>query len=524
MEVETPTTRSGNWNRPPPDATPPSRSRALPRPLDNVFQATTRRLQLKSVFAQLVLDRHTVTMAIKTSIPPAVLVCAIQSNTWINHFKTNAYLAPIISTCALSGLPRAKLIEHNVQLAFTFALSYCWVLLAGWSGLQARKHTVHDLEELKAYNSSAEAVVAIFLIFGIWCAFTLKSAFPTWGLQCTLAGIFAVATLPSVAQAPGMPEVLEEASNVLESFLVGQAVGFVNGLIIFPQSCRGVFKNDMKACLDGLVAVMRAQRRCIDDLRLSKISTEGEDGQGSSVSQLQGALQRFINNVAKAPDDVEYAGSEVSWGRFDRSQLEHIASLLVDLIPPASGLSSAADMLQQAIDGHYPSDDADGMDGHDETDNNLKDEEDWHRLEAKMRQHSLRISAAMIEGVEHAKLRLKLTKGRSLFGRVHARNIDEENQAFSMRPGEASFLESYRDVFDSCCVLGQEKDGMGEEKLLDHYIRHRPQVADLDQLTAETHTDTLRYFLLLHVSGRTPRVPPAPSTTDCHSPKPSCRA
>ena len=504
MTIETPSTRSGSHNGPPPDRTPSSRSGSLPKPLGHAFQATTRRLQLKSVFAQLTFDRHTITMAIKSSIPPTILLCAIQSNAWINLFQTQAYLAAIMSTCVLPTLPRARLIEYNFQLALVVTLSYCWVLLGGWSGLQARKHTTNGPEELKAYNSSAEAIAAIFLMFWTWCVFTLKSAFPTWAIQCTWAGIFAVVTLPIVAQASSMQEIIAQTSTVFEVFLAGQGVGFVNALIIFPQSCRGVFRKDMRACLDGLVGVMQAQKRCIEDFRSKRISPEGEDERNNSVCQLQNALQLFINSIVKARGDVEYAEREMSWDRLDHQQLEHIASILVDLIAPASGLGSAANMLQLAVDREYhSSNDTGRVNSNAETEHNLEDEEYWHRLEGEMHEQSYRISEAIIEGVEHAKLRLELTKGRSLFGRVHARKTDEENQKFLMNPGEASFLESYRDVFDKCCVLGQDTYGADGEKLLDYYIRHRPQIEDLSQIASEAHPNTLRYFLLLHVGGGT---------------------
>ncbi|EYE94810.1 uncharacterized protein EURHEDRAFT_479275 [Aspergillus ruber CBS 135680] len=500
MAIETSSMRSGSHNDGPlPDRTPSSRSGSLPKPLGHAFQATTRRLQLKSVLAQLTLDRHTIMMAIKSSIPPTILLCAIQSNAWINLFQTQAYLAAIMSTCVLPTLPRARLIEYNFQLAFVVTVSYCWVLLGGWSGLQARKHTTNGPEELKAYNSSAEAIAAIFLMFWTWCVFTLKSTFPTWAIQCTWAGIFAVVTLPTVAQASSMQEIIAQTSTVFEVFLVGQAVGFVNALVVFPQSCRGVFRKDMRACLDGLVAIMQAQKRCIEDFRSRRISAEGEDERNNSVHQLQNALQLFINSIVKARGDVEYAEREMSWDRLDHQQLEHIASMLVDLIAPASGLGSAANMLQLAVDKEYnSSNDTGGVNSNAEAGHNAESEEYWHRLEGEMHEQSYRISEAIIEGVEHAKLRLELTKERSLFGRVHARKTDEESQKFPMKPGEASFLESYRDVFDKCCVLGQDTYGTDGEKLLDYYIRHRPQVEDLSQVTSEAHPNTLRYFLLLH--------------------------
>ncbi|KAL7908558.1 hypothetical protein GGI35DRAFT_451482 [Trichoderma velutinum] len=497
--METPVMLSASRITTTPDATLLSVSGTLAKTETTIFRNdTTRRLQLKSVLVQQKLDWHTAMMAIKASIPPAVLVCAIQSNSWINHFKTNAYLAPIISACVLPALPRAMLIRHNIRLTLGIVLAYCWVLLAGWCGVQARQHTTNDVNELNAYNSSAEAVVAIFLISFIWCACTLKSAFPNWGLQCTIAGVFAVATLPGIARAPNMKEVIDEANIILESFLVGQAVGFVNALILFPQSCRGVFKKDIGACLDGLAGVTRIQRNCMEDILLKTTTTTGEMDNKPSSSQLEAALQHFVNEVAKTRQNVKYAAQEISWGVFDHSQLEEISSLLVDLIPAASGLSSVADMLQLSTAGYSLSNDDGGMNRRSNTDNNFSYEDDWQHLEAAMHQHSAKMTEAIIEGIQHAKLRLELTKRRSLFRRSPARAVDVEHHAVIGNPGEAGFLESYRDVFDKDRVLGQENEGISNKMLLDCYIQHRPQIGNLSQYTSEMHSNTLRYFLFLH--------------------------
>lgn len=502
MSTGAPAVPLGNRNTSTSDATLLSRPETLARTETTIYKHdTTRRLQLKSVLVQQKLDWYTATMAIKASIPPAVLVCAIQSNSWINHFKTNAYLAPIISTCVLPALPRAMLIRHNIRLTFAIVLAYCWALLAGWCGVQARQHTTNDVNGLNAYNSSAEAVVAIFLIFMIWCSCTLKSAFPGWGLQCTIAGILAVATLPGIARAPNMTQVIDQTNNILESFLVGQAVGFINALILFPQSCRDVFKKDMRACLDGLAGVARTQRKCMGDILARTITSTGDMDNSPSASQLEVALQHFVSEVSKTRQNSEYAAREISWGVLDHSQLEEISSLLVDLIPPASGLSSMAEMLQlSTAAGYNLSNDACGINRRSEADNDPSYDDDWQHLEAAMHRHSAKMTEAIIEGIEHAKLRLELTNGRSLFSRYRVRVVDMEHRAVAVNPGEAGFLESYRDVFEKGRVLGQEDEGINNKKLLDCYIQHRPQVGNLSQYTSEMHTNTLRYFLFLHVS------------------------
>ncbi|KAL7936849.1 hypothetical protein V8C35DRAFT_209063 [Trichoderma chlorosporum] len=480
------------------DTTPPSIPVTLSRTGTTLYRNdTTRRVQLKSVWLQQKWDWYTASMAIKASIPPAVLVCAIQSDTWINHFKTNAYLAPIISCVVLPALPRAMLIKHNIRLTFGFVLTYCWSLFAGWCGVQARQHTTNSVNELSAYNSSAEAVVAIFLIFFIWCACTCKSAFPSWALHCTTASVFAVATLPAIARAPNMATVIDETNIILEAFLVGQAVGFVNALILFPHSCREVFKKDIGACLDALAGVTRAQRKCMEDIVSKTITEGGEMDENSSANQLEAALQHFVNQVAKTRQDGGHAAHELSWGFFDHSQIDELCSLLVDLIPPASGLSSVADMLQLATAGYNLSD-ITGIIFPAEADRDLSYEDDWQHLESAMHQSSEKKTEAIIEGIEHAKHRLELTKKHSLFSRSRAQAVDAEQHSVAVNPGEAGFLESYRDVFDKSFVLGQGDEGISNKKLLDCYIRRRPQIENLSEYTAQMHSNILRYFLFLH--------------------------
>ncbi|KAH8428496.1 uncharacterized protein LDX57_006195 [Aspergillus melleus] len=452
--------------------------------------------QLKSVLAQLTLDWDTVAMAIKTAVAPAVLVCVIEVDAYINYFTTNAYLAAIMAASALPALPQAKLIEYNLQLALATVVTYCWALLAGWSAVQARKHTTNSSEDLAGYNSSAEAVVAIFMISILWCVFTLKSAYPSWNLQCVLAGIYAVAAMPAVARVTTVTQVIASNTKILEVFLAGQAVGLVTGLIIFPRTCRGLIKRDLKTALDALASFMRAQGKCMDELRSTKISGEGEEERSSSVRQLEEAQQWFISTIVKARQDVIYADCEVSWDHIGGSDLEYIASLLVDLIPPASGLSSTANMMQLATEGCNSHNSTNATNSRDDGNDTTNNKRDWHYLEVTMHEHSLRISKAIMDGAEHGKVRLDQTLGCSLFGRPRARGTDEEHRVGSMRPGTASFLSSYRGI---CSIPSQQGHcTREEEELLYNYMRNRPQAEYRDLTVPEPYSITLRYFLLLH--------------------------
>ncbi|KAM3498610.1 hypothetical protein MY10362_008088 [Beauveria mimosiformis] len=109
--------------------------------------------RLKALPSWLKLDWYTAKLTVKTSIPPAVLVCAIQSDAWIAYFGQNAYLAPIAAASVMAGFPQGMMIEFNAKQTIMYAVAYCWALLAGWCGLQAREHTTGASEDLTAYNS-----------------------------------------------------------------------------------------------------------------------------------------------------------------------------------------------------------------------------------------------------------------------------------------------------------------------------------------------------------------------------------
>lgn len=200
---------------------------------------------------------------VKTSIPSAVLVCAIQSDAWISYFGQNAYLAPIGAASVMAGYAQGMLIDFNAMQTLGYVVAYCWALLAGWCGLQARRHTSTTREDLAAYNASAEAVVAILLAFGMWFALTIKSALPSWNIQASVSAILGVAIIPALARLPAMHDITAQATKAFVTFLVGQAVGLVNALLLFPQTCRGLFKRDTISCLDALCAIMRAHEMCI---------------------------------------------------------------------------------------------------------------------------------------------------------------------------------------------------------------------------------------------------------------------
>ncbi|TQV92273.1 MFS transporter [Cordyceps javanica] len=386
------------------------------------------KLQPKLLLSWLRLDWHTAQLTVKTSIPPAVLVCAIQSDTWISYFGQNAYLAPIAAASVMAGFPQGMLIDFNVKQTIGYVVAYCWALLAGWCGLQARKHTTRSPEELAAYNSSAEAVVAVMLAFGMWVTFTVKSAFPSWNIQTSVAAILGIAMIPALARLPTMHSIIKEATNA------------------------------------------------------------------KSVEQLEAALQQLGNEVAKANGHVDHAAREFSWGAYSQSELDAVCSLLVQLVPPASGLSLVADMMQRETD-------VSGVPSYQEQmvtnpevaiEPAKQSQDDWHHTETEIQGQLIKMAEMITAGAKHAKLRLRQIQKRS-WARGHSEKPADQESHEDVSPGGSRLVQHYCDMF--------REDGdetLSRREVLHRYVQHRPKVGTIGPLSSDKHADILRYFALLH--------------------------
>ncbi|OAR00107.1 hypothetical protein LLEC1_04811 [Akanthomyces lecanii] len=441
------------------------------------------------------MDWHTARLTIKTSVPPAVLVCAILSDAWISYFGQNAYLTPIGAASVMAGFPQGMLIDFNTRQTVGYTIAYCWAFLAGWCGLQARRHTARTPEDLVAYNASAEAVVAVLLAFGMWFAFTVKSAFPSWNIQASVSAILGVAIMPALARLPAMHDITDQATNAFVAFLAGQAVGLANALLLFPQTCRGLFKRDAILCLDALCAIMHAHETCIQDIVSGAIPPpSAEATENDSVEKLEAALEKLGNEVANANGHVDHAAREISWGAYHQSELDTVCSLLVQLVSPASGLSLVADMMQREKDvfsviGHQAWANGSSEDATGQVDQRS---DDWPTTESEMQEQLCKMMEVISAGAEHAKLRLRQSQKRNWLGATSEKPADEESSG-TARPGGSRFIEYYHDMF--------KEDGdknMSRKQVLHRYVQHRPRVGTIGRIPTGRHADTLRYFALLH--------------------------
>lgn len=384
--------------------------------------------------------------------------------------------------------PGAKFVQFNIRLSFGFAVAYAYSLLAGFSSVKTRDDDRGDTS-VNAYNSSAEAVVGIYLFFFFWVVFTLRSRYPTRSYEFVVPGLYGATVLPILGRCPDMSAVLRLTNTTVQIFFAGQAVGFANGVLIFPRSCRRICFNSVKQALITLRETMKEYQGCMRELR---------NDQSCDTGRLRAKLREFSEHVQKARMNLRDAQNEFAWGRLDSDQVKRLVLLLEEIVAPLAGLATIADMLELVSLGVMPVDvNTDG--GFDPLyDGDEEDVYDRGWLLELMYQRVLELSDMLIAGTEHAVLCLgdKST--------VEGSASDDEAQKSTAFIGKVEFLSHFSRSFDiSLKLTGGE---MTVEMLLERFMEDQPRLCRT--MTMDQSGEMLRYFIFSHVSlSLGPRAP-----------------
>ena len=94
-----------------------------------------------------------------------------QASSVAGEYTTVGYLVAIISILALAILPRAKFLQ-NLLLSLLFTcLGSAMTMFGIWTAIKARERSTPanaSPQQRSGYNSSANAVCALWLIFNTW--------------------------------------------------------------------------------------------------------------------------------------------------------------------------------------------------------------------------------------------------------------------------------------------------------------------------------------------------------------------
>jgi hypothetical protein len=175
--------------------------------------------KLKQLWNKIGLDRMTLLIMVKGSLPPTIAIAMYQADAVAAFYGTIGYLVAILSVLSLPIMPRGKFIQHMTLLLLATCLAAAVNLLALYCAVKAREHTTPPGHSLAAYNSSASAVLALWLIVEVYFLSVLRDARPQFTFPCIVYSIFTIVSLTYATRYPTMASCIAFVKKILEAFL-----------------------------------------------------------------------------------------------------------------------------------------------------------------------------------------------------------------------------------------------------------------------------------------------------------------
>ena len=214
---------------------------------------------LKRLVDKLGLDPVTIITMIRGSIPTTIALAMYQSHAVAHEYETLGYLVAIATILGLGILPRGKFIQHMLLMIVAVAFGYAFTLLALFSGIKARQHNSAPGLPPNAYNASASAVLAVWLSFGIYLAFSLRSARPQFSLPVIGFSIFMCIGILYGTGFPTMPYAVTFMTRILKAFYTGFALTTAVSLVVIPITSRMVLFKEMTGFIMSLNGTLKMQ-------------------------------------------------------------------------------------------------------------------------------------------------------------------------------------------------------------------------------------------------------------------------
>jgi hypothetical protein len=299
-----------------------------------------------------------------------------------DYYGTLGYLIPIISVLSMAVMPRGKFILNALLTTLAVCFGAGLSMLALWSGVQARQHTMAPGSSPLAYNSSQSAVCAVWLFFNIWFGNVVRAKLPAFTLPVIIYSILVnIAStfgpfIPTTALARHFVQQLTTAMLTAIALAAG-----VN-LLVFPISSRLVVFKELAGAIGLLRKMVSLQKAYLASLSPgpavdSSLQTETfvpkEDGdalqeeddpalarQAEAAKALEavGAATREL--AGKMHADLPFAKRDAAWGKLDAKDLSETYKLFRNVYVPlyAPSISSTAcysltDVPWQIWDEHH---------------------------------------------------------------------------------------------------------------------------------------------------------------------------
>lgn len=205
--------------------------------------------KLKQLWTKVGLDFGTCAMMFKGSVGPIIALAIYQSPAVAQHYTTLGYMVAIMTILGLPIMPRGKFIQTMSLNVLGVCLGAAVNLLALYTATQARLNTTPPGTPPTAYNSSASAVCAIWLMVQIYLVNYLRSARPQFQFPAIVYSIFVIVGMSYGPTFPNMAYSISFVERLIEAFLTGFGIATGVHFVIFPVSSRTVVFKEMTGYL-----------------------------------------------------------------------------------------------------------------------------------------------------------------------------------------------------------------------------------------------------------------------------------
>ncbi|PWY93874.1 hypothetical protein BO94DRAFT_612428 [Aspergillus sclerotioniger CBS 115572] len=317
------------------------------------------------------LDAQSFLIMLKGALPPTIVIAIYQSSAIADITSTIGYLSALISVLSQALTPRAKFMRIIFFDLLSTCVSASLCCLAVFCAVWAREHNIPaDASESvrDGFSSDACAVSAVWLIFMIWIANTIRAWRPM-ELQDPMVAfsIFPCVTITRGGTFTTLSEGLSFISRLLKGFMLGFAIATGVSLLILPITSRGHVFDDIKAYVAQIDTVLQSQIGFVKGtsevwtgspglLERSRTARSMRDMGNNPSSDLESKQKRLTASITKLnalhgklQSDLLYSTDEIAWGKLSADDLTRVGNLLRSILLPLSGMAMLPEVLDMIV-------------------------------------------------------------------------------------------------------------------------------------------------------------------------------
>ncbi|KNG89874.1 hypothetical protein ANOM_001777 [Aspergillus nomiae NRRL 13137] len=375
---------------------------------------------------------------------------------------TIGYLSALISVLSQALTPRAKFMKIMFFDLLSTCVSASLCCLTIYCAVKAREHnTPSDASESvkNGYSSDACAVSAIWLIFMIWVANTIRAWHPM-ELQDPMVAfsIFASVTITRAGTFVTVSEGLAFVSRLLKGFMIGFAIATGVSLLILPITSRRNVFHDIKGYVAQIDAVLQSQiafvehspqlltggQGLLNRTRTAQTVRDAKDNPGSDLESRQKQLTTSITKLnalhGKLQSDLFYANDEFAWGKLSASDLNRIGGLLRSILLPLAGMAQLPEVLDMIVKNEGLRETGRGSDR--EPGDELLKQSEMEKVSETLRGRLADATRLTAAGLQYVLLALELAKPKQL-ERKRNEAGDEESKGEAISPLDPDFTSRF---------------------------------------------------------------------------------